>query len=66
MFLVDLAQESQRNVERAGFRLAYTKVVVVGLCAKGALPSSPGTPKAGPEMRVNKAKGMIVITLDPR
>ena len=24
-------EESQRNVERAGFRLAYTKVVVVGL-----------------------------------
>ena len=24
-------EDSQRNVERAGFRLAYTKVVVVGL-----------------------------------
>jgi hypothetical protein len=28
---LEMAQESQRNVERAGFRLAYTKVVVVGL-----------------------------------
>jgi GNAT superfamily N-acetyltransferase len=25
-------EKSQRNVERVGFRLAYTKVVVVGLC----------------------------------